>query len=119
MLLLSRRQRCVGPVRVGVVIEILHVLQGGQLWNPGGLDALVLHESPIDALEPLRILDVFGPSAQAAQSFRDVLFQEPCDQLTSCHGHVIGELVVAHGDSFVDVVRILIVEGRVTGNHFE
>lgn len=95
------------------MIEVLEVLVTRQLGDPWRLNAFLLDDVPVDALEPGLILDVFGATAQASQTLREILLQKTGDQRAARHRHIGGKFVVADGNALVDVVRICVIEWRV------
>lgn len=101
---------------VRVLIEVLEVLIARQFGDPWRLNALLLHDIPVNALEPGLLLDVLSAAAQAAQALREILLQQTGDQRAASHRDIGREFVIANRYALVNVVRVRIVERRVPVN---
>ena len=65
------------------------------------------------------LLDLYSAALHASEALRDVVLQQTINQLAAIHTNLRWEFEVSNRNFTVDLVRILVVEGRVTGQHLE
>ena len=102
-----------GVALIRILIKVLKVLIARQLRNPGWLNSFLLHNIPVDALEPRVRFNILCFVAKAAKSSCDVLFQKAYNQFTCRHGHILWEFVISYCNSSINLVRVRIIERRV------
>jgi len=104
---------------IGVLVKVLEVLSICKLWNPWRLNSFVLYDLPVYSLEPIDCFDVFATSTKTSEALGQILLKKTCNQRSSSDRDVVGKLVVPNGNSSVNIIRVLIVERRISKNELE
>jgi hypothetical protein len=109
-----------GPIPIFVVLfKVLGVaFVRGDRYD-GRIEFAVRESAPIDALEPLVALYVFGAAAQVAKASAAIRRQQAANQILRVAVKVRRKVNSARQNLFVDAKRIVVKEGRIAGQHLK
>lgn len=105
-------------VRLGVFVKVTAVALISDPWHNGRSQFTRVHIVPVEVLEPTVFLDVVGSPLHVSDTFRPVEDEQLLYQVLGYGVHVLWPLRFAAEDLLVDAEWIVIVERRVSYQHF-
>ena len=109
-MLLIITKRIILSFTIGVIVKIWNVWVRCEFGDPWRLNSLIFYNKPIDTLEPLIAFNIFSPSAEASQSFWNILFEEAGDELSGWHGDLFWKFIVPNRNSPINIGGTLVVK---------
>ena len=109
-MLLIITKRIILSFAIGVIVKIWNVWVRCEFGDPWRLNSLIFYNKPINTLKPLIAFNIFSPSAEASQSFWNILLKEAGNELSGWHGDLFWKFIIPNRNSPINIGGTLVVK---------